>query len=147
MAGRTGPNKDPWNLSEIKSLGFSAILSVNFGEEVDEALVKSSGLNYANIPMSPNAPVKSGDMEFCLSNLPKAVSFIEEHVKSGSVLVHCHSGKDRTGMVMSAYLMASENLSVKEAMQNIFDVRPIAFSAEGWIEFGEQVLSEYKLRN
>ena len=143
IAGRSGPNKDPWNLNEIKSAGFSAILSVNDGEGVHESSVIQSGLNYANISMSPNAPVRDGDLEHCLKNLPLAIKFIESNLINGAVLVHCRSGKDRTGLVLSAYLIASEGLSVELAMNTVFKVRPIAFSAEGWIEFGKQVLSKY----
>ena len=147
IAGRTGPDENPWDLEEIKSAGFSAILSVNNGEGVHETLISKVGLSYASIPMSPNAPVKEGDLDHCLKNLPRAVDFIKDNTKTGAVLVHCRSGKDRTGLVLSAYLMTSENLSVEDAMSNVFKVRPIAFSAEGWVDFGKQVLSRYEHKN
>ena len=31
-AGRSGPNKDPWDLAELKASGIRAVLSVNGGE-------------------------------------------------------------------------------------------------------------------
>lgn len=29
IAGRSGPNKDPWDLAELKAAGIRAVLSVN----------------------------------------------------------------------------------------------------------------------
>jgi protein-tyrosine phosphatase len=60
------------------------------------------------------------------------------------VLIHCRAGKDRTGMVMAAYLIEFEDYDAKAAMDQVIDVRPIAFTAEGWKEFGLEVLSHYQ---
>jgi len=147
IAGRTGPNEDLWQLEEFKENGFSAILSVNEGEMVHESLIQSLEMDYANIPMSPNAPVRPGDKELCLTNLPRAMNFIGKNIPDGPVLIHCRSGKDRTAMVLAALLIAFEGLNVKEAMDEVFKVRPIAFSAEGWVEFGQEVLGEFEAQN
>ena len=143
LAGRTGPNNDPWQIDVFREYGFSAILSVNDGEGVHETLIKAQGIDYANIPMSANAPVLPGDKEICLINLPLAMEFIGTHLSHGPVLVHCFSGKDRTGMVLAAALIALEGLSARAAMNEVYKVRPIAFSAEGWDDFGYRVLSEF----
>ena len=91
--------------------------------------------------MSSNAPVRKGDSELCLINLPKAMNFINENLLNGPVLIHCRSGKDRTGMVMAAYLIEFEGYDVKGAMEKVIEVRPIAFSADGWMEFVPVVLN------
>ncbi len=147
LAGRSGPNLDPWDLTDFQKAGFSAILSVNDGEMVHETLVQSLGLNYANIPMSPNAPVRPGDKEYCLENIPKAIGFITDNLKNGPVMVHCRSGKDRTGLVLAASLIAIEGLDENTAMEEVLKVRDIAFSAEGWVEFGKEVLEAFYLQN
>ncbi len=147
IAGRTGPDLNPWNLDKIKARGFSAILSVNSGEAVHETLISNLGIRYSRIPMSSNAPVKEGDEELCLRNLPKAMRFINDNLAHGPVLVHCRSGKDRTGMVLAAYLVSFEGDSVKDAMNKVLSVRPVAFSAEGWLEFGHNVLTQYLIVN
>jgi protein-tyrosine phosphatase len=144
IAGRSGPNFDNWDLNEIGASGFAAILSVNNGEAVHESMLSKTGMAYSNIPMSSNAPVRDGDKERCLENLPKAMAFIRENMIDGPVLIHCRSGKDRTGLVLAAYLIEFEGCSEKEAMEKVIAVRPIAFSAEGWMEFGLEVLSLYK---
>lgn len=147
LAGRSGPNLDPWDLETFKKNGFSAILSVNDGEMVHESLIESLGLNYANIPMSSNAPVQPGDKELCLRNLPKAMKFLGENLRSGPVLVHCRSGKDRTGLVLAASLIAIDGAEVDISMSEVLKVREIAFSADGWMSFSKSVLEAFYLQN
>ena len=147
IAGRSGPNSEIWDLNEIKASGFTSILSVNNGEAVRESMLSNLEIAYSNIPMSSNAPIRDGDKEECLDNLPKAMEFIRKNIKNGPVLIHCRSGKDRTGMVLAAYLIEFEGYEVIEAMNKVISVRPIAFSAEGWFEFGLEVLSLYKTHN
>ena len=144
IAGRSGPNTDVWDLEEIKAGGISAILSVNSGEAVHETLLTSLGIAYANIPMSSNAPARDGDREICLENIPRAMDFIRENLQYGPVLIHCRAGKDRTGMVMAAYLIEFEGHDAKTAMDTVIEARPIAFTAAGWKEFGLEVLGHYQ---
>jgi len=144
IAGRSGPNTDIWDLDEIRAGGISAILSVNSGEAVHETLLDKLGIGYANIPMSSNAPARDGDREFCLQNIPRAMDFIRENLANGPVLIHCRAGKDRTGMVMAAYLIEFEGYDAKAAMDKVIEARPIAFTAQGWKEFGLEVLSHYQ---
>lgn len=147
IAGRSGPNSIMWDLDELKASGIAAILSVNNGEAVHESLLSQLNIAYSNVPMSSNAPVKDGDKELCLKNIPKAMSFIRDNLATGPVLIHCRSGKDRTGMVMAAYLITFESYNPREAMDKVISVRPIAFSADGWMEFGLGVLRCYKSQN
>lgn len=143
IAGRCGPDLKSWSLEEISSSGFSAILSVNDGEGVHETLIKELQMEYANIPMSNNIPPGEGDRELCLDHLPLAMQFISWNVNKGPVLVHCRSGKDRTGMVLAAYLVKFEGYNAKAAMDAVIAKNPIAFSAEGWLDFGLAVLTEF----
>lgn len=147
IAGRSGPNTNMWDLHEIKSSGIGSILSVNNGDAVHESMLSNLGIAYSNIPMSSNAPAREGDKELCLENLPRAMAFIQGNLKNGPVLIHCRSGKDRTGMVMAAYLIKFENYNAKKAMEELIEVRPIAFSAEGWMDFGLEVLSLFETHN
>ena len=144
IGGRTGPNTHHWDPAEFRANGFSAILSVNGGDAVDPERITEAGLAYANIPMSANAPVQTGDLEFCLDQIPRAMDFISTQIQKGPVLVHCRSGKDRTGMVLAAYLIRFENYTATEAMRKVLEVRPIAFTAEGWMDFGFEVLSGFE---
>ena len=147
IAGRSGPSADIWDLEAIKSGGIATILSVNNGDGVQTSVLAELGIAYANIPMTPNAPPLSGDDALCLDQLPVAMKFIGDNLGNGPVLIHCHSGKDRTAMVMAAYLIHFEGFEVDKAMEEVIAVRPIAFSAAGWMEFGQDALQRFSKSN
>jgi len=133
IAGRSGPNSEPWSPMELASEGIGAILSVNDGELVQSRDLSSAGIEYDCVPLSDAAPPQPGDAEHCVEALPKALRFVLDSLQSNrTVLVHCRSGKDRTGMFMSYYLCEMENMAPADAIQEVRRVRPIAFSANGW---------------
>ena len=118
------------------------MLSVNDGALCHRDDFDQRGLGYECVPLSEDAPPRPGDRELCLARLPVAFEFAERYISSGrSVLVHCRSGKDRTGMFLAYYLVRSGRLSVDGAIHEVKRVRPIAFSAPGWDELAREVLS------
>jgi protein-tyrosine phosphatase len=100
------------------------------------------GMNYAAVPLSENAPPQIGDRDICLANLPRALAFIKTQCEFGPVLIHCRSGKDRTGLVMAYYILSELRTTPIEAVEQVLRVRPIAFSAAGWKEFSLSILEE-----
>jgi protein-tyrosine phosphatase len=141
LAGRTGPNLDPWNARLLKEGGIDAVLSVNHGILVDAEELNACGISYACIPFSKNAPPEPGDLEICLEALPKAFAFVQQNIENGkAVMIHCRSGKDRTGLLMSYYLIRTQGMTVDEAILEVRRVRPTALSAVGWEEFGREIL-------
>ncbi|MGL4448039.1 phosphatase domain-containing protein [Shewanella sp.] len=140
IAGRSGPNKDPWDLAELKAAGIGAVLSVNGGEECDPDSFKLHGLRYACMPFSRNVPPQEGDVAICVKQLPRALAFIEQCVAEAlPVVIHCRSGKDRTGLMMAYYLMAN-GAAPLHAVSQVRSIRDIAFTAEGWDQFAFDVL-------
>jgi protein-tyrosine phosphatase len=145
LAGRCGPDDQPWRLDHLRQSGFGAVLSVNDGELCRPEDFARQGLVYACIPLSSNAPPGDGDLEHCLRVLPAALSFAEENISQHiPVLVHCSAGKDRTGLFMAYYLMQCEDCSLQQAMERVRAVRPVALTADGWYEFALRVLSAAK---
>ncbi len=141
IAGRTGPNKDFWQPRELAKGGIGAVLSVNSGELAHLEDLAEVGISYTCVPLSDAAPPQPGDLEICTAALPKALEFALLSIDSGkSLLVHCTSGKDRTGMFLSYFLCKTEGLAPAEAIQAVKHVRPIALSAKGWESFTLQVL-------
>lgn len=141
LVGRAGPNRHPWDAFELAIGGIDAIISVNDGELVHVADLTSVNIDYCCVPLSEDAPPRNGDLEHCLEALPKALRFIlDAHTAGKTVLIHCTSGKDRTGLLMSYYLCVSEGLSPQQAIEEVKRVRPIALSAPGWNEFAREVL-------
>jgi protein-tyrosine phosphatase len=141
IGGRTGPNKDIWDPKELASGGIGAIVSVNDGELVHPEELAAAGIDYKCVPLSDAAPPQPGDLEICAAALPEALEFVVKSIKLGrSVLVHCRSGKDRTGMFLSYYLCKVEDLPAAKAIEQVKQVRPIALSADGWESFTLRVL-------
>ncbi len=140
LAGRTGPNADPWDPVELASGGIGAVVSVNDAAQVDARALAEAGIDHGHFPFSAVAPPMPGDVEICAEALPRALDYTLSSIRSGrAVLVHCQAGKDRTGMVMSYYLMREEGLSATEAIAEVRRVRPIALSAVGWEEMALEV--------
>ncbi|MGH8398304.1 MAG: dual specificity protein phosphatase family protein [Gammaproteobacteria bacterium] len=142
IAGRAGPNRQPWDLARLHQAGFGAVLSVNDGELCHPEDFKREGIVYARMPLSANAPPQPGDLEHCLSILPNAYLFLCSQIEDDrAVLVHCSSGKDRTCLLFAYFLMSRESHTPEEAIARVRVIRPIAFSAEGWEGFAMQILS------
>jgi len=142
LAGRAGPNREPWRVDELRSAGVRAVLSVNDGELCHEEDLAAVGIDYRCLPLSANAPPREGDLEHCRAVLPRAYAFVSEKASAGvASLVHCYSGKDRTGLFMAYFLVRSQGLQPHDAIARVKAVRPIALSAEGWDQFALNVLS------
>lgn len=141
IGGRSGPNRNPWSPGQLADAGFGAVLSVNGGELVHPENLFRMGIAHRCIPLSDAAPPRPGDLGICMYALPKALEFVLDARESGrAVLVHCTSGKDRTGMFLSYYLCVTEGMTPTQAVAEVRRVRPIALSAEGWEEFTLKVL-------
>lgn len=141
LAGRPGPDRAPWNLAAMRAAGVGAVLSVNDGLLCHPEDFRAHGIAYACVPLSDNAPPQPGDEEACLHALPRAYAFVHEQLSAGhATVVHCSSGKDRTGLFLAYYLMREGGLSAAIAIEEVRRVRPIAFTAPGWDEHAVGVL-------
>jgi hypothetical protein len=142
LAGRPGPDREPWNVTAMRTGGIGAILSVNDGLLCHPEDFVGVGITYACVPLSQNAPPQPSDADLCRRALPQAYAFVQAQITQGHrVVVHCSSGKDRTGLFLCYFLMQQTHLSPSEAIQAVRHVRPIALTAVGWEEFARQVLS------
>lgn len=141
LAGRPGPDRAPWKLAALREAGIGAVLSVNDGLLCHPEDFQAHGISYACIPLSDNAPPQPGDEEACLRALPAAGAFVREQLANGRItLVHCSSGKDRTGLFLAYHLMRENGMSAAAAIEEVQRVRPIALTAPGWYDFAFEVL-------
>ena len=145
LAGRVGPNTEPWDLSALRAGGIGAIISVNYGEHCVREDIEAHDIAYACIPFSSNAPPLPGDDDISMAAVRQAYEFATAQIDDGrGVLVHCNAGKDRTGLFLSYFVMQHAGLSPREAINRVRETRPIALSAEGWDEFSEHVLTRLR---
>jgi protein-tyrosine phosphatase len=65
-----------------------------------------------------------------LSQLEELVEWIEAKVKSGKrVLVHCHAGIGRTGMIIAAYLIKNGS-TIEQAVRKVKSRIPLALEVD-----------------
>ena len=142
IAGRSGPDLDPWFPEHLAAAGIGAVVSVNNARSVYLDDLARAGLVSACFPMADNAPPRPGDFEHCIEMLPRVFDYLAERIAEGCTpLVHCSAGKDRTGLVLCDYLCRAEGLAPLAAIRELRRVRPIALSARGYEDFAIEVLA------
>ena len=142
IAGRSGPDLDPWYPDQLAAAGIGAVVSVNLALSVYADDLARAGLLSACFPMADNAPPRPGDFEYCIDLLPRVFAYLAERIDEGRIpLVHCSAGKDRTGLVLCDYLCRAEGYAPLDAIRELRRVRPIALSAPGFEVFAIEVLT------
>jgi hypothetical protein len=61
---------------DLAAGGVGAVLSVNDGDLVRPDELAAVGIEYCRVPLSDSAPPQPGDLEICISALPRALSFV-----------------------------------------------------------------------
>lgn len=131
LVGRPGPTLAPWDLTELSKAGLRAILSL--GDEPDPGTILAAGLRHHSIPLPPILPLTRPVQDSLLRRLEDVLATLHAEVSSGQpVLVHCYSGKDRTGLALTAYLVRFHGLDIETAIDQVRAVRRIALSAPGY---------------
>jgi atypical dual specificity phosphatase len=76
-----------------------------------------------------------------VEEIDSTVKFMESEIKEKRpVLVHCAAGKGRTGTILGAYLLRNQNISAKEAITKIRNMRPGSIQTDSQ----EKSLYEYE---
>ena len=142
IAGRSGPNKDAWDLAELKQAGFGAIASLNNAEGCDTAAMAELGFKHSVFNLPDNIPPQPQDLDVSAKILPQVLAFIRQcEAEQLPVLLHCRSGINRTEMVMAYYLMEN-GAAPLHAVSQVRNASGLAFDAEGWDQFVYDVLYE-----
>lgn len=90
------------DIKELSKMGVKTIINLrkvynfNKSELLEQKLTANrSGINYINIPMSPNLPPTEAQIKYFFSIL--------DNSKNLPVFVHCYQGRDRTGIMTALY--------------------------------------------
>ncbi len=131
LAGRPGPAAHPWDAHELRAGGLDVVVSLN--TEADPVTLAEAGLRHHSLPQLPSLPLVGPLKALLLRGIEPVLATIHAEVSAGhAVLVHCHAGKDRAGVVLVAYLVRYHGLGIDEAIDRVRAVRPIAMSAPGY---------------
>jgi protein-tyrosine phosphatase len=132
IGGRPGPQLSPWELAELRSAGFDAIINLS-EHPSDLAAIHAAGMEGSWVPLPTDVPPTSESEAKCIAALPRAFAFLAAQVSAGRrVLVHCYAGKDRTGMLLALYLARRDGLDAAAAIRKVREARPLAITAPGW---------------
>ena len=73
--------------------------------------------------------------EFDIKNyFSEAKMFINDGLKTGSVLVHCNAGISRSSTILTAYIMKEQGKSLATALELVKEARPIAKPNPGFMK-------------
>ena len=126
--------KNESDVARLKMEGINSVLSLVEEKELTfksieeyKQILEKSGIQLKHFPIKKNSATD-------LRGIIECVEWIVSQVnKKQKVLVHCHSGKGRTGMIVSCYLMRKYNYGADDAIEYFRSIRPGSIS-----------LSEYK---
>lgn len=135
LCGRPGPEEAPWDISELLSGGITTIISLD-QDNVDHQSIVDSGIHHVSFALPDSIPPTESDAELWQNILPLALSAINEGMaRDGAVMVHCHAGKDRTGVLLGSYLTLVKGMDPLKAFKNVRKCRPVAMTSTGYEDF------------
>jgi protein-tyrosine phosphatase len=132
LYGRPGPNRARWNLQHLKRQGLIAVVSLVRIDDPKE--VAQAGLKHYCIPFEErlHLPYKSAN-GFVLEICDRFDQILKAHLpRKEPILVHCNSGKDRTGLLLAYYLITRRGLSARRALKAVRKQKPDALTASGY---------------
>ena len=133
LAGRPGPHLAPWKPTELYAGGLRAVVSLAQEEETED--LTRYGFTHYRASFPPVLLFSRGMRNAFIHQSLPVWKFIDQQLEAGNpVLVHCHHGQDRTGVVLAGYLIIYRNVNPQQALQQLRAAKPAAMSADGFAE-------------
>ena len=146
LCGRPGPSESPWNVNELYDGGIRSIISLD-QDDVDHQAIIDAGIDHVSFALPDSIPPTDEDAMLWQKALPQAFNYIKKWMSDsqGAIMVHCHAGKDRTGVLLGSYLTIVEGLDPKDAFSRLRAARPVAMTSEGYEAFFFDLM--YKIKH
>lgn len=129
-------------LSQFSNIGMIIDLSNDEGS-YDKKKFTKKGIEYKRIQIESKVIPSSTDV-FEFIQMVKCFSSTN---KDKQIIVHCHYGYNRTGLMICAYLIEEKHVSVHEALKRFKDARPPGIKHQNYIDKLILRYSEQKSNN
>lgn len=123
-----GARPSALGVSALAGRGFRTVVSLRHDDD-ERALVTAAGMRYVEIPMKIGpfgAPVPTTDQER---------AFLEAVTTGRPAFVHCHHGRDRTGVMVALYRVKVSGWTPDEALKEMNErgLRPQYRAYRRWV--------------
>lgn len=133
LGGRPGPVRAPWQPEELYAGGIRAVVSLAAEEPVED--LSRYGLEHYRAEFPPVLLNSVGMRKAFIHEALPVWVFIHTQVQNTTpVIVHCHAGADRTGLILAGYLVLYHNTSPEAAIAQVKTANPFAMAATGYTE-------------
>lgn len=137
--GNNKASKDP---EFFKSKKIKAVL--NCSKDIPNTFRNSKDIEYMRIPIDDS--LKEVDFEKAYLFMPAAVEFIYKNaiLEKKNTFVHCWAGRQRSAIMIAAFLVAKMNMTPTQACKFILDHRPEGFHFGMSLNFEKSIQKYYK---
>ena len=128
------------NVKELKKRGITAVLTVAAGIK----------LKYEKQDIANHMIIEADDVAWydLAKEFERAIEFIEKHIETGNVYVHCFAGVSRSSTIVIAYLMKARRKSLTEIAKYVKSKRSVVSPNTGFyrqlMDFEKKLLSAIK---
>jgi len=129
------------NLDLIKNNDIKYIFNISNG--IPNYFEYNKDIKYFNLFVADS--LLEHDINLMYENLPKLVLYLDNclDLNDGNVLVHCHAGRQRSAILIAAYLVYKYKMTPEEAYNYILDKRPEAFHYGRFYNFDKALVQYY----
>jgi protein-tyrosine phosphatase len=133
----------PWNLDQVAGGRVGGIVSL--AGNVDSAAIRARGMSHLQVDsqLSFEPEAQRAWLESVVPSVTTLVARCRE--RELAVIVHCHQGLDRTGVVLACALTALDGTSGNDAIVRVRAANPAALQGtmhcEAVLRFAERHLS------
>jgi len=146
LYGRRGPAKSRWNIPHFAKNGVDAIISfVDIAVE-DIAQIKQQGITHVYIPFEEKLIQLCEDQGAGLNRILDVFDSFLINNPQMKCMMHCNSGKDRTGFMAVYFLIVHKGLNLRQALRHVIRENPEALSAKGYKETLSRLYNEFEER-
>ena len=121
---------------------FKAVL--NCSKDIPNTFCSDQSIEYMRIPIDDS--LKEVDFQKAFEFMPAAVEFIYKHaiLQKHNILINCYAGRQRSAIMVAAFLIAKCGMTPTQACKHILERRPESFHWGYSLNFSSALEKYYK---